>query len=564
MKALLRTQGLGGPPGRLIPTDVSSGPRCVSTEPHSTYARAPDSRRQIVGELALLALAATPRAALAWMDHGVFYPDEIHQSLEPAHWVAFGYGFRAWEFHSGARSWLFPGMLGGLWKMADVLGASQGATLVLLAKLAMVALALATALAGMRLATCLGGQGSGVMAGVLLALFPASLVFSGRAMSEMVSAPLLAWATLWVLTREGRTHAAAGVLAGVATVLRCQNGVLAVMLAMVLAIRHRRLELRWFALGFGGALLAGGLVDLFTWGRFWQSWRVYVQFNLIESKATAYGTAPSWYYAETLATSTGRTVWLLALGLALAWRRCRALLLLVASFVMVHALVPHKELRFIMPVVPLLLTAAAIGLMDGVTWCCAAACAEGRSLAPRRAALASATALAILCCAMGISMTARARTLTFDQMGQHEPMLGPHVVWHWNEPLNRLLWDVGQREDLCGLAFVGYVPAWTGGYAYLHRRVPLTNLALDPLLERQAVGAAGQWTNYVIAPEGITMPSDYRQVRAIDGARLLRRSGECAPLPVEVAAGQYDLEAASARASARGEVDLDVAPSSTK
>ena len=38
-------------------------------------------------------------------DDGIYWPDEIHQSLEPAHRLVFGYGLIAWEFSDGARNW---------------------------------------------------------------------------------------------------------------------------------------------------------------------------------------------------------------------------------------------------------------------------------------------------------------------------------------------------------------------------------------------------------------------------------------------------------------------------
>ena len=37
------------------------------------------------------------------------YPDEIFQTLEAAHRLAFGNGIVSWEWRTGARNWLFPG-----------------------------------------------------------------------------------------------------------------------------------------------------------------------------------------------------------------------------------------------------------------------------------------------------------------------------------------------------------------------------------------------------------------------------------------------------------------------
>jgi hypothetical protein len=39
-----------------------------------------------------LAVGSAARASLALHDHGIFWGDEIHQSIEPAHRAVFGYG----------------------------------------------------------------------------------------------------------------------------------------------------------------------------------------------------------------------------------------------------------------------------------------------------------------------------------------------------------------------------------------------------------------------------------------------------------------------------------------
>ena len=61
------------------------------------------------------------RLYVALTDHGIYWPDEIHQSLEPAHRLVFGYGFIAWEFAAGARNWAFPGFVAALMKTSAVL-----------------------------------------------------------------------------------------------------------------------------------------------------------------------------------------------------------------------------------------------------------------------------------------------------------------------------------------------------------------------------------------------------------------------------------------------------------
>src|SRR5207247_4899918 len=65
------------------------------------------------------------RVWLAFNDDGISYPDEIHQSLEPAHRLVFGYGLVAWEFVEGARNWLFTGTIDALLELCRIIGIEE-------------------------------------------------------------------------------------------------------------------------------------------------------------------------------------------------------------------------------------------------------------------------------------------------------------------------------------------------------------------------------------------------------------------------------------------------------
>ena len=504
----------------------------------------------------MLCIAAVPRIWLAWSDQGVFWPDEIYQSLEPAHRFAFGYGFQAWEFRDGARSWLFPGVIGVVWKIAEWLGVNQAPTLVVLAKLLMVALSLASILACMRIADRLAGPWAALVAGTLSAFFPASLVFSSRCLSETASAPLIAWAVLLIMEPSRRRLLFAGVLACAATFLRYQNGLLLLGLLGILLAERRGRDARQVAIGAAAVGLAGALLDLVTWGRVFHSLRVYLQFNAVEGKASQLGTAPLSYYVAVLFSSTGWSMLVVAVGIALAWRKARTLIVLSLGFIAVHSLIPHKELRFVVPAIPLLLAAAAVGVTEAVKRVVEESPAEPTALQPSAAEPRQVsqfqTAVLVVCGVTAVSMGVRAKSLTFGDMSQNVMKeMRKASVWHWNEPVNRLLWSAGLKSDLCGLALAAYAPMWTGGYAYLHRKVPFTNISIDPLLANQDAGAAGTWTNYVIAPATMVLPSDYTPVQTVGPSTLYRRAGTCAAPPAKVAATQYDLELANARALAR-------------
>lgn len=82
--------------------------------PERLWARAANSGGTCRAAAWWLLLALTLSAGLgmrlwfAFNDDGIYWPDEIYQSLEPAHRV--GFGTLPWEFVEGARNWTLPGL----------------------------------------------------------------------------------------------------------------------------------------------------------------------------------------------------------------------------------------------------------------------------------------------------------------------------------------------------------------------------------------------------------------------------------------------------------------------
>ena len=62
------------------------------------------------------------RAVASCTSFAQIYPDEIYQTVEMAHKLAFGKAITYWEFRVGARSWFLPGILAGVYKILDFFG----------------------------------------------------------------------------------------------------------------------------------------------------------------------------------------------------------------------------------------------------------------------------------------------------------------------------------------------------------------------------------------------------------------------------------------------------------
>jgi len=467
----------------------------------------------------ILVAAAVPRVALAVEDQGIFWPDEIFQSLEQAHRVVFGYGFIPWEFQDGARSWLFPGAFAMLWKLAGTVGVHSGMALVLLAKLSMVAIALVGVYATIRIAERLGGSKAGVLAGLLAATFPASLIFGHRCMTEMASGSVLALAVWLWLDGERRRMFLAGLLTSLAIFLRYQNALVAIGLLVALLVSARRREAITFLAGGAVGLLGGEILDWITWGSPFHSLLVYLRYNLVQGRSADYGVSSRSYYLETAWSSTGVSSLAIATGVIAAWSRARALVAVAIGFVVVHSFIAHKEYRFVMSVVPLLLALSAVGLQTLLA---------RRKGAPRAAdRWRRYLPVAVLGGAMSVLMVVKSVDATLASTGQwSDETEGPKSVWHHWEGANLALADAGRRNDLCGVLLVGLGAAWSGGFTYLHRDVPF--LTLD---NAATPGDLLPFANYVILSPDVEPPPGYVALEEVRGWSVRRREGECVSPP---------------------------------
>jgi hypothetical protein len=411
-----------------------------------------------------LAVGLVCRLCFAALDDGLWWPDEYYQSFEPAHRLVFGYGFQAWEFLDGARHWTLPGLVAGLIEAAQTLGLPYRSVV----RGAFCLAGSLTAVAVYGLARAQGAaERSAATASFVFSVMGLAVFMAPRAMGEGLSAlPVtVALALLVVKAPSRRQVVLAGLLLSLAVGLRLQNGLFCLG-GLWLVPKGSR----WALLGvllLGAALY--GAIDALTWGSLFHSARAYLQFNLVEGRASAFGTAPFFHYLAAFVTAEGLTMVPLVALAAVGARRSPKPLVIIAGFLLVHSLIPHKELRFVFPVVPVLCAQAALGL-------------EARG--PRAQWALMAVAVLSL-----VSLP----TLTFGRLGISNPPKETSAL-DYGGPENRLLVKAGALADVCGLRIESIAHWRTGGFAWFHRRVPLYGT------DRPNQGA-GHF-NYVIAKRG--------------------------------------------------------------
>lgn len=319
----------------------------------------------------LLALALVPLFEVVFRG-GRLHPDEVYQSLDPAMNRAFGYGVLAWEWEVGLRNWFVPGLFSLLLRLGDVFGVHDVQARRFIVALPQVALHVAMLAAVFRLSARRIGPELARWAVLVIALNPLVIFFGCRAMSESFSAALLVIALERLDADDSRASAlTAGLLLGFAQVTR--YGSAAFIIPTVVFLGASR---RWKTLGFtiaGGVAvaLALGVLDKLTWGAtlpnarwggWWHSMLEYLDYNIISGRSASFGTSPWYTYLLRLLAPVG------LVGVAL-WKgsaRTRAWLFLVPSVVYLVSVsaTPHKEDRFLYPMLVLLCVAGAPAFVE--------------------------------------------------------------------------------------------------------------------------------------------------------------------------------------------------------
>ncbi|MBW3667642.1 MAG: hypothetical protein KY443_00395 [Actinobacteria bacterium] len=453
-----------------------------------------------------LALGLVLRAWLSVTDDGMYWPDEVHKTWEPAHRVAFGYGFQAWEFVRGASNWVLAGVVGGLlWALAAV-GLDDPHRYVIVLRLLFSAAALSSAYAAVRLAGAWGaGQVGSAVAGAVTALAAPLLYFSHRGLTETASlAPVTfgLWLTLRPDAGRRRWVVVGASLLGLAVLFRVHNALFCVVVLGVLAVRRD-----WPRVGVVAAVLAGwaallGVVDWVTWGVPFHSVWEYGRVTFVEGVAAGFGETPAWYYLRFLFHSIGPAVVVLAVLVAVGAWRAPGLFVCGALFVGLHSVEGHKEARFVLPALPALFAVAGVGL--GAVW-------------RWRRAVGAVVALAVLVPVVFQAVTIK--RLTIRDIGQDHLFFAGSSAYFHSTSTNRLLFAAHRQADLCGLRVASLEREWTGGYTYLHRDVPVYDKFAAP------AEYEGRY-NYLIGEYTAGDPG----IVAVDGGLALQRvGGACAP-----------------------------------
>ena len=150
-----------------------------------------------------------------------------------------------------------------------------------------------------------------------------------------------------------------GFLFGLAFLFRFQAALMfgGFMAWMLFIKREKIISLFAMGVGIGGAVGVGFLIDRWFYGEWTNTAWNYFSWNIVDDKASSFGTHPWYDYFLTFfleGIPPVSLVVLLALLTLVIFQRKNPLVWIIVPFVLVHMLIGHKELRFMFPLASLM------------------------------------------------------------------------------------------------------------------------------------------------------------------------------------------------------------------
>ena len=219
---------------------------------------------------------------------------------------------------------------------------------------------------GMKIAESVTDRQTARKVGLVLALFWPLPFLSVRNLIEVVCIPPLMGGTYYALeSRKNLRNAfVAGLWLGLAFVFRYQTLLFTGTLGLVFLVRKEFRHAFWCASGFLlSVFVIQGSADIFAWGYPFASFVEYVRYNLAHGED--YTTGPWYNYLLLILGALLPPIsFTFVYGFLRNWRRAALAVFPVLVFFILHSMFPNKQERFILPVMPLILTLGVIGFEE--------------------------------------------------------------------------------------------------------------------------------------------------------------------------------------------------------
>ncbi|XP_037116887.1 GPI mannosyltransferase 3-like [Syngnathus acus] len=287
-----------------------------------------------------------------------FVPDEYWQAVEVAHHMAFNYGHLTWEWKEGIRGFTYPLFFAIIYKVLHWIHCDSVYIMIWLPRLLH---ALFTAFADFKflfLVEELENQHVAKWTFFCHLCSWFTWYCCSRTLSNSVEATITCLALCYFPLPGSKTHSSKKYLSLVALAAIVRPT--ALILWLPLLIYHFWQEDNKLRLVVHNYIPIGALaivIPTIIDSIFYEKW-VFVHFNflkvnVLDGLASYFGTHPwHWYLTQGFPVIIGPHLPFFLFGCFLAFRRYKILLVAIAWTIGAYSLLPHKEFRFIYPVLP--------------------------------------------------------------------------------------------------------------------------------------------------------------------------------------------------------------------
>lgn len=459
----------------------------------------------------LLLAAFLVRAAFAFSTDGVAHPDELFQYYEQGHRLAYGAGLVPWEYVQGIRSWIIPGAIALFLAPFKLFGIDSPYVYQPALDLVLCAISLVLPWCMYRISQTMFSENTARLALIFGCFWYQIVVLAHRPLADALSVYSF-FATLALTLDRPRTGTMilAGALAALTVLLRFQMLPVIGVIGLVGLLRWR-VQVWIPAASFAVVMLMGGALDAYTWGVWFASIVINVDFNLVQNVASEFGVSPPYFYLYVLLLASAGLVVPGIAGLAITWRRSWPLLASLVITVAIFSLISHKEPRFIFLATPAWLIGLA-ALVDAPAT---------RKLLSRPQAKWTAPAACVALALISVAGSARAfpRQWEVDQ--------GSGYFANATRQAYRYL---STRSDV--IAVIDDKPFDGGGYYDLHHRVPVYYAEEWTAGGAEARSNPALYASHVLMADGQAGPAGFSKLAQFGSVVIWRRDTDPAQTPV--------------------------------
>lgn len=446
--------------------------------------------------LAVLLASFVLRFGLAWLSPNIHQADEVYQAAEQANRAVHGFGIVSWEFRAAARPALLPSLVEPIFLLNVSAATRQALVAALFTALSLIPVWVAFHWAGR-----LYGARGGALAAVMMGTWFELVYFAPKPTADAVCAYFLLAAVFLARPAAGaRAVLLAGFSLMLALGIRMQIApAIGVVLLLTAAVDWRSRVLPLLAGVISGLALVGA-VEWLWWGIPFRGHWGYLTMEFVHGASTYFGREPVTFFAKNYVLIYGAA--LPAIALLAYWGARTAPVLPVTALALVipFHLVGHKEYRFLVPAIPVLVMLMGLATAD---------------LVARFDRAATVRRLSIGIAAWLVAMT----SVTLGDAYRPFWIRDRNHIWAFRE--------IGKQPDACGVALVAIRWFHTPGYSGLGRDIPIYETGRDPLSPHLAAAA-----NYVLVAHKAPVPPE-PYVEWLGYSRpeehVYRRPGGCVP-----------------------------------